>query len=146
VIALEQLTRLRIQTEVLAPRIQTVNSRKQRRAKIDGVLVCGKFWRDVGLDPKHRLIAVGTGQVRERAFHAVEQPACALQRDHRILEGGIVRVISDREHLIPVLFDASKECRQIVAMTNAVEGRKVIRQIARLCEWIFWAHRHFGGC
>ena len=143
VIALEQLQRLGIQVQLRALAVERIDAGEQGRIEVDGIVMRAQQRRHLGLDLQHLLVAVGAVEVEEHGGDAIEQPAGALERDHRVGQSRHLRVVRNSVDLQALRRHARDKGRPVVRIANTIERRQLVGQAARLRKWVIWAHR--GG-
>ena len=154
IVDLQQLRGFRIQLQAVALVIDRLHAREELVIEEDRVVVRRELRRLVGLDLVQRVVGVRLDDAEESRSGAVEQTARLLHRDDGVLEGRRFGIVRDRLDLGDLLAHAFFDRGLIVAVLDAVERRRVKRQIAHRGERIGWGKRRRslsrgrrrGGC
>ena len=136
VLTQEQLHGFGIEQQVLALLVKFVDACEQRRVQVDRVLVGRQLRLDFAIELIQGVVAVRRVQVAEGLAHANQQLAGALQGQRSILETRRRRIGRDRAHFTQLPGHPGRECREEIAILDAIKGRHAIGQAARRREGI----------
>ena len=130
VVTLEQPFRFRIQAALLAVVVERFDPREERTVEMDRIRVRGKLRRHFFLDFLQSGIGVGPGEIRKDPAGAIEELAHFLERDDRVLEGRLLRLLRDGFGFLLFLRDPLLQRRLEMLVLDLVEGRHLIGQSA----------------
>jgi hypothetical protein len=103
---------------------------------MDGVAMRRELWRHFLFDFLHLRIRVARIEIFKCALGAIEQTACAFQRDNGVIEGWLFRIVRHRVNFLEFLAHALFDCRREVFIPDLVERRDVIWQRAFSQQWV----------
>src|SRR5205823_5058214 len=125
VVALDQILRLRVEAESVAPFVDRLHAGEQTRVHINLVLVRGELGRFLGLDLLNGRVCVGLRESEEDSADAREQRARALHRLDSVRERRRLGAAGYRLDLDELTFHALFERGLVVALLYLVEWRRL---------------------
>ena len=108
--------------------IYSLHALEQPGIEEDRIIRGGQLRRDFLLHPLQCGIGVGGTHAVEDSHRAVQQAAALLQRHQGVIERGRRRVVGDLPDLRQLTLDACLDGRQVVAVLDLIEGRRMERQ------------------
>ena len=116
-----------IEAEAVAGVIHGFDAGEDDGVERHGVALAGQHRVDFGFERLDRLVGVGAGEVAEHAHHLVERLVGPLEREDRVLEGWLFRVVDNRLDVGPRFQNALEDGRPEMLVLDVSERRNAVR-------------------
>ncbi len=131
-VALQKPFRFRIQAKLVTLLVESLDAGEERGIEQDGIAMGGAFRSDLGFDFLQAGIGICRREARKDAIHAGERLPRAFHRDDRFFEARLGRVLRNRLYLLQLLRHRGFERGREMLGLDAIKGRELVKQRARL--------------
>ncbi len=144
--ALEQAQLLRIEPELGALPVQTIDSLEESAVEVDRAVVCGKARRDFALDGLQLRRRLRRGKVEEELRDPAQLAAADVEGDQRIVEARRLGAPRDRGDLVAVCAQRVLERRDEMLGRDLAERGQPVRRLPRSEQRIVLRFGHRSRC